>query len=547
MSQILPPLNLPPNGGGVAPSNPNQGPPGPPGPAGSNSAFVYRDSEPNPSDNVFATWQGAYNAAIATNAPATIIIDSSLNTCSIPLNAGDFDLHQITLSGIGLTIGSFLVINAGVTFSRGLLRITNNLSVNTTSEGIALATMTASDWFGLVMDNGANLINQKSVPLFDLTNSTNNIFLSVDSSAYISGNGAGAEVFNAGNSGINFFVYVGELATVDQYTFAGTSSSEMFQTVNPLAHNYTNVYPSYAGTVNNTSLGKAGLLHPFSSAEPLPNPTGSVYTIETGSMIYDTTNNNPYWWNGSSWQSISQQVITGYATYGTPEPPLTGVGSMVYNTFNQIPYWWNGSGWQASYLGGDITGVADNNSITRIQGHFLDTSNTIDGYVITYTAAGSEFTLRPAGVPTEFINATLNSPQTGVNPGDFIIWNKNLARSTSIYLDMVTPDQFILNFSSGPNVSFKLIADINAITSGNFDYQWWDITNNVGLGNISSSTGNAVPDEIIAIVPYNYSITSINVGVKILGETGSTTLGGTSNNGNLIVPWALVETIGVPR
>jgi hypothetical protein len=267
--------------------------------------FIYRDSEPNPKNNLFSTWINAYNAAFATNVPATIIIDNTLNSCSIPVNAGDFDLHQITLSGLSPTTISFLTINSGVTFNEGIGRVTNGLNITTTNDSTALATLTSADWTSLIIDNQASFTNGKSVPLFDFSNYTNNVILFVDTGASVSGNGSGAEFFTAGNSGISFDVYIGEKTTVDQYTFAGGSSPTINQTVNPLANSFVTSYPNFSGTFNLFYIGQSGLLNPFSSSEPLPTPGPTVpFNIQIGTMIYDTSNSTPYWWNGSSWNTF---------------------------------------------------------------------------------------------------------------------------------------------------------------------------------------------------------------------------------------------------
>jgi len=88
-----------------APGTPGQdGDPGPPGPPGSGGGvFVYRDSDPAPSGNVYATFDDAYEAAKALGTPATIIIDDTLNDCSVG-NAGGYGALVTALSGSTATV-----------------------------------------------------------------------------------------------------------------------------------------------------------------------------------------------------------------------------------------------------------------------------------------------------------------------------------------------------------------------------------------------------------------------------------------------------------
>lgn len=84
----------------------DQGPPGEPGstgPSGSGGIFVYRDSQTDPSGSIYATFDGAYAAAIAFGAPATIVIDDSLAQCSIG-NAAGYGATVTAVSGTTVTV-----------------------------------------------------------------------------------------------------------------------------------------------------------------------------------------------------------------------------------------------------------------------------------------------------------------------------------------------------------------------------------------------------------------------------------------------------------
>jgi hypothetical protein len=68
--------------------------------AGGGNIFIYRDSEPSPSGNVFPTFALAYAARIAFAGPAEIWIDDSLNFGGATVHAGTFDFNNTILRGM---------------------------------------------------------------------------------------------------------------------------------------------------------------------------------------------------------------------------------------------------------------------------------------------------------------------------------------------------------------------------------------------------------------------------------------------------------------
>ncbi len=59
--------------------------------------FIYREGEPNPQDNVYATFEDAYNARQLVQGYATIEIDDYLDACWVP--AGTWDMADTGLVG----------------------------------------------------------------------------------------------------------------------------------------------------------------------------------------------------------------------------------------------------------------------------------------------------------------------------------------------------------------------------------------------------------------------------------------------------------------
>jgi len=529
-SQILPPLVLPTVPG---PTNPNVGPPGPQGPAGppgpqgdpgpenplpltgdvtgttdantvsklqtwpldigpavidgqvltwddndgyftvktppvstGSNVFIYREGAA-PSGNVYAHFVDAYNAAIATGVPATIVIDDVISGTVIPNNTGNFDLHQITLSGAnGTPYATLLSVENGNTFNQGFQRITYGLAVQY-SGTVPLGTITGGN-FTMTIDENAFLFYSGTGPAFDLTgmNGGATVTITADTGGYFQSNGAGNNVFNIGDAILNFNLYIGDNSGIDKYLLAASNGNnsvvEEVITVGAISPVFN--FPDATGL--NVPIGYTGSaqnLIPFVSNEPLPSPHTSTANIVRGTMVFDRNADQPFWYDGTNWVSYTQ------------------------------PF-------QAQFLSGKATGV-------------------------------------------------ISSPNTG----DYINWNYATPSSANTFVGQSTATSIYLNFntpSTGGSVSFKLTGSLGGAVDGSLIvYQWWDITNNVGLGNPSGffpgGTPPIAPDQVVAIVPWNYaSAASIQVGLQLTFVNATTKIG---NGDSQILPWFTVETIGFPQ
>ncbi len=108
--------------------------------ANGGNVFVYREGEPDPTGNIYGTFDGAYNAATSTGVPATIVFDDSLGDCFIasPINGSNallsgFDGTLLTVSGLsGLTpnvVGQLLTIwDAANSSNNGTFTIVSYIS-----------------------------------------------------------------------------------------------------------------------------------------------------------------------------------------------------------------------------------------------------------------------------------------------------------------------------------------------------------------------------------------------------------------------------------
>lgn len=88
-------------------------------PLGGGSIFVYREGEPSPTGNIYATWADAYAARQAIPGPAIIEIDGSLDTCWVRSGGPTYDLNNTALVGIRKSYfgNESLYLEDGVTFT----------------------------------------------------------------------------------------------------------------------------------------------------------------------------------------------------------------------------------------------------------------------------------------------------------------------------------------------------------------------------------------------------------------------------------------------
>jgi hypothetical protein len=499
-SQILPPLVLPsdapgtPVFGPVGPEGPQgpsgtngtngvdgaqgpagpQGPQGPSGGGGGGNVFVYRDSEPSPLGNVFATWAGAYTAAHAINQPATIIIDTSVHACSIPASAGDFDLSQITLSGRGPAFDATLTVNDGVTFNEGLLKITNGAQVITqfTSPTAALITPPSDSEAGvLILDNYGYLFIGNNGRIIDAEVNDAQATIYVGDNCQVRGNNSNGQVLWAnGNGGdLEIIITAREGANVGVDTVGGSSGATLRIEVENLSSN--NTFPG--SDVNNPA-------------------TWTYYTGNTPRYVYYQSSQN------------LQPFVSGLIA-GPPDNPFVQIGTLRYDSSANQPFWWNGTNW--------------------INGAFQP----------------------------EYVQATLSTPQTtGLTTGSPLIFNQVVQNQNNNHGGYSSPGAsnfFIIYQAAGPNLAFKFTANPGSLFDGNIAYQWWDVTNNVGLGNVSGNVGSGTPGDAVAIIPASYGNNqNVNIFFQLrLVFVSGTTFIGENTAGGFVLPWMTMESIGTPQ
>jgi hypothetical protein len=494
-SQILPPLILPTNTSGTpvagpvgpqgpagpsgtngtngfpgAPGSPGvQGPPGPQGPAGSGgNVFVYRDSEPSPSGNIFATWAATYVAAhtavLAAKQQVTIIIDSSLHACAIPINAGDFDLSLITLSGPDPTgnIFSTLNINDGVTFNEGLSQIKDGLTININFASLTAALMTPTHDVNIFMENKCNLFANMGYFI-------NAEIHDVGAQLYLGDN---CQI--GGDNGLGFILWAGQNGGDLELTITGKEG--------------VNIRPDSVGGITRATL------------------TINVESLGGQNFFPGSDNNNqaiwPYYTGSTPRYNYLQKAqdlkpfVGGTNIVGPPTNPFVQVGTMLYDGTN--PFWWNGTAWATLSYHPDYAFIT--NSAAQITG-------IVTGGHVNFDT------------PVAQVNNRAGYSSNG---------------------------RLFISYFTGFSETVKVVGN-PGYCDGIIFYQWWDLTNNVGVGNVASNfvVGGPLSD-VVAILPSTYapSGTNIFLELRLTFVPGTPTTIGTTSPGGTVLPWVTLEGIG---
>lgn len=491
MAQILPPLVLPTQGPGTPtfPDHGTQGPPGPPGadgtpgtngtngtdgtqgpigpegPPGSggdgygSNIFVFRPFDSNPGPNTFLTFQEAYDKAMETKVPATIVFDDTIDACYI--HAGTYDLRQITLQG-KLSASDYVgvFIDDQVIFT-GLYKIIDNLSL--LYDGTSNPLISLDGQFQQVyLENNSFFSVINTSPFYSLINSAGLIIHL--------GTNCGTQP-----TGPNSVIVMDQCEM--EVHFEGTGSFISNETI-------TAAIPgnqSFVGLVVENA-GTSGVPNAFIDTD-----------IEAG---FDF-----------STQAINIQPLEGN-TSGRPVDPFVQNGMMYYDSQIGYPVWWDGSQWKEAskpYL-------------------------------------------------PEYLHITIDSPQTtGLVDGGHVNFNTPIVSFNNNYGGYSQPGLLFFSFNDSnlgdnfTNVAHKIVANLGDF-DGTIIYQWWDITNNIGLGNIAGNAGNGKSGDAVAFIPATYGNnqnTNIFVELRLLFVGGTTAIGENTSSG-FILPWATMESLGTP-
>lgn len=162
-----------------------------PSPITIKEVFVYRDSEPNPTGNIFPTFNAAYNARKLTKSQASIEIDDTLNPGNAQITPGIYDLTDTILNGISTIPGlgtNLTCVGGNVTLQNlaGLKNVALKTNSNTTPNII----MDGSGFGSLYLYN-SSLAANGSAPLLEVQDNIV-LYVVLEISSNIINNGSSA-------------------------------------------------------------------------------------------------------------------------------------------------------------------------------------------------------------------------------------------------------------------------------------------------------------------------------------------------------------------
>lgn len=332
MTQVLPPLNpvVNPAGGHIGATGPtgptgpagadgDTGPTGPTGDSGSGgggNVFVYLEGG-MPTGNVYPTFAEAYQAAHNLNTPATIIIDDSFaGPCNIPDDAGSFDLHQITLCGLGnYQNQTALFVGNNVSFTHNIYRITEGLTVIFQGNNNALLTVLPVgeiNSFTVVIDKYSSLISESNNGwyCFDVSASDVSLLIVLDENSRMQSNPSPIGNFGTGNS--NILVTFGDRCNVTgSASFVGTNGSLEYDILSPAADTI-DPPSSFTGEFTSSFIAESRQTHYTpNSSQNWTFPSNLDQPQEVGHALDSLA-------SGLSHLDIT--TISGVTVSGTPDP-----------------------------------------------------------------------------------------------------------------------------------------------------------------------------------------------------------------------------------
>lgn len=165
------------------------------------STFVYRDSEPNPSGNVYASFASAYAARKLIKGSAVIEIDDTLNSGNAQITPGIYDLTDTFLGGINSvpTLATALTCIGGNVTLQNLAGL-KNVALQTNSTTTPNIIVNGTGFKALYLYN-SSLTANNSAPILSVQNVVLYIILEAGS-IIATGNTSAINLINPATLGV---------------------------------------------------------------------------------------------------------------------------------------------------------------------------------------------------------------------------------------------------------------------------------------------------------------------------------------------------------
>jgi hypothetical protein len=242
------------------------------GGSGGSNVFVYRDSDPSPIGNIYATWVDAYNAMAAARTAGAgfsiIELDGSLNNPSIP--AGTYDLTDVTLRSsydAGYIPGTYLA--DGTIFTN--FANAENVTLLTNSASTPVVSITS--YTQIVLRN-VSILQNGTAPFWSVTSGGTFVPMMVESTIFY---GSGVQVTIDATS--TFAPTLLGNSQLMPGAFTGPSGATA--TITADDSSVVGVQGGFSGTLNITYLSNIQGI-----AVPVPSGSNTVLTYNSGAYSW---------------------------------------------------------------------------------------------------------------------------------------------------------------------------------------------------------------------------------------------------------------------
>ncbi len=224
--------------------------------------------------------------------------------------------------------------------------------------------------------------------------------------------------------------------------------------------------------------GNQGLLLPVVSNRSAF--TGLNNSDDKGMLIFDSSDNKIYYWNGTAWVETggggsNQTLSLNGNTFTLSGSPASSANLSAGTPTTGQALIWNGTAWTAASIGGDVTGTNSATVVSGIKGQALPAALPATTNALVYT--GSAWAFQPISASGE-ANTASNVGSAGVGvfkqkSGLDLEFNKINAASNRVSVALDAPNSKVdidvnqanLSIASSQVTGLGALAALSAVTS----------------------------------------------------------------------------------